>query len=116
MAALLKTDLDSVIIRPNEKQGCATKQAPKMTAITKARVTTLRLRLPKSPKVNAITMFLEKVAALRKSALSTESWLLKHGRAWTPAPLPEGIERGLEDEVLPQRCRFGHQTKKPRLR
>jgi len=40
--------------------------------------------------------FLTQVAKIRGSTVSTESWLLKHGRAWTPAPLPADVEPGMQ--------------------
>jgi hypothetical protein len=48
------------------------------------------------PTVESIITFLAKMAAARNNAMSTKSWLLKHGRAWTPAPLPHGVERGMK--------------------
>jgi hypothetical protein len=76
-----------------------------MNAMRKARVregalNASRPRPPMSsriaPTAESITAFLAKVAAIRRSAMGTEGWLLKHGRAWTAAPLPEGIERGMK--------------------
>lgn len=47
--------------------------------------------------VDGVFGYIKAVAEMKNGVYkgeSTESWLLKHGRTWTPAPLPADVARG----------------------